>query len=168
MAIKTHGIDHIHLHVRSMDRFRDLMKQLFELDASRISHIDSILAHNAVVRLGGAGAGQPFLDVFEASTPQSPIARYMARHGQGVSYISFRVEDIEEAARHAARCGLREISRVGFPGVEKQVQFDTLELLGFNLELVEHEPGYDAAIAEIQRRLAAGEPVEGISSSRPF
>jgi len=145
-----------------------LMKQLFEIDASRIGHIDSIAAHNAVVRVGSVGSGQPFLDVFEPADPRSPIARYMAKHGQGVSYISFRVDDIEAAAEHAARCGLREISRVGFPGVEKQVQFDTLELLGFNLEFVEHEAGYAAAIEEIQRRLAAGEPVEGISSSRPF
>ena len=51
MAIKTFGIDHIHVNVRSMDRFRDLMKQLFDLDASRIGHIESIRADNATVRL---------------------------------------------------------------------------------------------------------------------
>lgn len=168
MTIKTYGIDHIHLNVRSMDRFRDLMKQLFDLDAGRIGHIDSISADNAVVRLRGAAAGQPFLDVFEPVSPQSPVARHMAKRGEGVSYISFRVDDIEAAAAHAARCGLREVSRVGFPGVEKQVQFDTLETLGFYLEFVEYEPGHEAAIEEIQRRLAAGEPVEGISASRPF
>lgn len=57
MAIKTFGIDHIHVNVRSMDRFRDLMKQLFDLDATRIGHIESILADNATVRLRGTGAG---------------------------------------------------------------------------------------------------------------
>jgi hypothetical protein len=57
---------------------------------------------------------------------------------------------------------------VGFAGVEKQVQYNTVELLGFNLEFVEHEPGYAAAIEDIQRRLAAGEPVDGIGASREF
>jgi len=168
MAIKTFGIDHIHVNVRSMDRFRDLMKQLFDLDASRIGHIESIRADNATVRLRGADAGQPFLDVFESDDPQSPIRRLVDKRGPCVSFVSFRVENIEEAAAHAARCGLREISRVGFAGVEKQVQYHTADVLGFNLEFVEHEPGYAAAIADIQRRLAAGEPVEGIGGSREF
>ncbi len=168
MAIKTHGIDHIHLNVRDMDQFRRLMKALFEIDASRFMHIDSIHAFNAVVRVAPADAGQPFLDVFEPARANSPVARHIETHGQGVSYISFRVDNIEEAAKHAAACGLREVSRVGFPGVEKQVQFDTKDLVGFNLEFVEWEPGHEQAIAEIQRRLAAGERVEGISFSEPF
>ncbi len=108
MAIKTYGIDHIHLNVPDMDRFREVMKQLFELDAGRIGHIDSIQAHNAVVRLGGGKGEQPFLDVFEPASPGSPVARHMARHGAGVSFISFRVDDIEAAAAHAVRCGLKE------------------------------------------------------------
>ncbi len=168
MAIKTFGIDHIHVNVRSMDRFRDLMKQLFDLDATRIGHIDSIQADNATVRLRGTGAGQPFLDVFESGNPRSPINRLVEKRGPCVSFISFRVENIEEAAAHATRCGLQEISRVGFAGVEKQVQYNTMELLGFNLEFVEHESGYAAAIEDIQRRLAAGEPVDGIGASREF
>ena len=108
MTIKTFGIDHIHVNVRSMDRFRDLMKQLFDLDATRIGHIDSIMADNATVRLRGAGAGQPFLDVFESGDPQSPIKRLVDKRGPCVSFISFRVGNIEEAAAHAAQAQVRD------------------------------------------------------------
>lgn len=168
MAIKTSGIDHIHLNIPSMDRFRDVMKQLFDLDATRIAQVDSILAYNSSIRLIGADAGQPFLDVFEPASPQSPVSQHMQQRGEGVSYISFRVENLEEAAAHAARCGLREVSRLGFPGIMRQVQYDTINVLGFHLELVEYAPGHEAGIKEIQRRLAAGEHVEGLSASRPF
>jgi hypothetical protein len=168
MAIKTSGIDHIHLNIPSMDKFRDVMKQLFDLDATRIAHVDEILANNSSMRVSGADAGQPFLDVFEPASPQSPVAELMQQHGEGVSYICFRVDNLEAAAAHAARCGLREVSRMGFPGIMKQVQYDTMAVLGFHLELVEYAPGAEAGIKEIQRRLTAGEPVEGLSTSRPF
>ncbi|MFN8626710.1 MAG: VOC family protein [Candidatus Binatia bacterium] len=168
MAIKTSGIDHIHVNIPSMDKFRDVMKQLFDLDATRIAHVDGILAYNSSMRLNGADAGQPFLDVFEPARPQSPVAEFMRQHREGVSYISFRVDDLDEAATHAARCGLREVSRMGFPGIMKQVQYDTMEVLGFHLELVEYAPDAEAGIKEIQRRLTAGEPVAGLSNSRPF
>jgi hypothetical protein len=168
MGIKTSGIDHIHVNIPSMDRFRDVMKQLFDLDATRIAHVDSILAYNSSMRPNGADAGQPFLDVFEPASSDSPVSQHMQQRGVSVSYISFRVENLDEAAEHAARCGLREVSRMGFPGIMKQVQYDTMDVLGFHLELVEYAPGAEAGIKEIQRRLAAGEPVEGLSASRPF
>ncbi|MBK8992744.1 MAG: hypothetical protein IPM40_14200 [Gammaproteobacteria bacterium] len=91
----------------------------------------------------------------------------MEKRGPCVSFISFRVENIEEAAAHAARCGLQEISRVGLP-VSRSRFSTTRWAAGFNLESVEHEPGYAAAIEDIQRRLAAGEPVDGIGASREF
>ncbi|MDY0065634.1 MAG: VOC family protein [Steroidobacteraceae bacterium] len=168
MAIKTSGIDHIHLNIPSLDRFLDLMTRLFEFEPGASALIHSIRARNASMRLTGAPAGQLFLDVFEPASPDSPVAQHMKERGASVSYISFRVDDIEEAAAHAARCGLREVSRVGFPGLMKQVQFDTMDVLGFHLELVEYAPGHEAAIKEIQRRLAAGEPVEGLTASRSF
>jgi len=168
MAIKTSGIDHIHLNIPSMDKFRDVMKQLFDLDATRIAHVDEILAYNSSVWLKGADAGQPFLDVFEPASSESPVAQHMQQRGEGVSYVCFRVDNLQEAAEHAARCGLREVSRMGFPGIMKQVQYDTMDVLGFHLELVEYAPGAEAGIKEIQRRLTAGERVEGLSTSRPF
>lgn len=168
MAIKTSGIDHIHLNIPSLDRFLDVMTKLFEFEPGRASLVHSILAYNASMRLADAPDGQPFLDVFEPASPDSGVAHHMKERGTSVSYISFRVDDIEEAAAHAAQCGLYEVSRVGFPGLMKQVQFDTMDLLGFHLELVEYAPGHRAAIAEIQRRLAAGESVEGLTAARPF
>ena len=144
------------------------MTQLFDLDATRIAHVDSILADNASMRLTGADAGQPFLDVFEPASPESFVSHHMQQRGEGVSYISFRVENLEAAEAHARSCGLREVSRLGFPGIMKQVQYDTMDILGFHLELVEYAPGHEAGIKEIQRRLAAGEPVDGLSASRPF
>ena len=163
MAIRTTGIDHMHINVRSIDGFLELFGRLFELDSTMVSLVESIGAYNTTVRLRGVSSDQPFLDVFEPARPGCAVSRHIERRGEGVAILSFGVDDIDAAADHAATCGLREVSRIGFPGVMKQVQFNPADTFGFMLELVQYEPGHEAAIAEIQRAKAAGEPVPGLS-----
>jgi hypothetical protein len=161
MAIRTSGLDHIHINVRDLTGFMDLFDRLFEGAHTVHSEIESIEAFNATFRFSDA-TSSPFLDVFEAAGGQGPVARTVELRGEGVAILSFRVDDIDTAAAHAVDCGVREVSRIGFPGVMKQVQFHPADTFGFQLELVEYLPGYEEHIAEIQRKKAAGEAVEGL------
>jgi len=67
-----------------------------------------------------------------------------------------RVRDIEGPPRMRRDAGCRDLPR-GF-AVSRSRSVQHVGAAGFNLEFVEHEPGYAAAIEDIQRRLAAGEP----------
>ena len=98
------------------------------------------------------------MDRAQPASDTSEVAQFIEQKGPCVSYVSFRVDDIDAAAEHAAKCGLREISRFGF-GSMKQVQFDTMDLLGFMLEFVEYAHDWDQQVAEIKRRLGEGETV---------
>ena len=160
MAIKALGIDHIHFNTRDIRRFSALMRELFELEPARLGHIKGLEKYNTTLHLAGAPRHHPFLDVFEPTALESPIAEEMMETGEGVSYVCFRVADIEAAAAHAAKCGLREISRDGFGEGMKQRQYDTLDLLGFRLELVEYGPQWEGELANVKARMAAGETVE--------
>ena len=44
----------------------------------------------------------------------------------------------------------------------KQVQYDTMEEMGFNLEFVEYEPGFEQDLEKIKARLRAGETVDDL------
>lgn len=160
MTIKTLGIDHIHFNVHRIKRFLEIMEQLFGPDITPIALFQPLEMLNACVTLPDTSVA-PFLDVFEAISDSSPVAKHIRRHGQGVSVIAFRVDDLEAACRHAAKCGLREASRIGYRG-EKQAQFDTHEELGFMLEFVEYEPGFAEDLEEVKARLRAGETVDGL------
>lgn len=150
MAIKTTGIDHIHFNVRDLKRMLGTLNQLFETDATPVGHLKPLGIYNSTVKLVGADAGQPFLDLFQSASDSSGVAKVIEARGPSVSFISFRVEDIEAAAEHATKRGLREVSRFGFRGM-KQVQYDTLDALGF-----------EGQLEEIKRRLRAGETVDGM------
>ena len=70
-------------------------------------------------------------------------------------------DGFDQAAEHAKRCGLREISRDGYHGM-KQVQFDTFEDLGFNLEFVEYAPHFHDELERIKAQCREGETVDGL------
>lgn len=161
MTIKTLGIDHIHFNVLNLKRFREIMKQLFGPDITPIGYLKPHGMYNSCVSFADATA-QTFLDVFQAASESSYVAEHIRQRGQGVSYVSFKVEGIEAAAAHAAKCGLTETSRIGYRGM-KQVQFDTYDELGFQLEFVEYEPTFGEDLAKVKERLRAGETVDGLS-----
>ena len=47
--------------------------------------------------------GQAALELLEATSPESPIAKYLERRGPGLHHITLRVDDIDAALAAAAR-----------------------------------------------------------------
>lgn len=166
MTIKTYGIDHIHFNVRKMKRFLEIMEQLFGPDITPINNLQQFGFYNACVNFDKVNEAQAFLDVFQPATDDGFVANHIRKHGQGISFIAFRVDDLDAAAAHAAQCGLREMSRDGYRGM-KQVQFDTMDELGFYLEFVAYEPGFHAELEQIKQRMRNGETVDGLSYIDP-
>lgn len=161
MKIKTSGLDHVHVYVNDLTATLELLGRLFECDETLQSVVESIGSYNAQVRFPESTAS-PFLDMFEPMSADGAAARVIQRHGECVAMLSFRVDDLDTAVDHAVTCGLREISRVGFPGIMKQVQFHPADTAGFQLEFVQYEPDAHQRIAEIQERKRAGDPVPGL------
>ena len=148
--------------VPSLDGFLDLFDRLFESEHTMQSEIESVEGFNSTLRFHGA-TSTPFLDVFEPATDDGIVARELSRKRPGPPRSSPSASrTLRVRLRTPNRRGLRVVSRLGFPGVMSQVQFHPADTFGFQLEFVEYEPGAEERIAEIQRRKAAGEPVEGL------
>ena len=161
MTIRTSGIDHVHFDVADLPRFLELMQRLFGSETTPIAHLDPFGFYNACVYPDAADGARAFLDVFQPARASSPVARHLRERGPGVSFVAFRVDDLQAAAEHAARCGLREVSRSGYRGL-RQVQYDTWQELGSQLELVAYDPSYEADLEDVKQRLRAGETVDGL------
>ncbi|MCA9505106.1 MAG: VOC family protein [Myxococcales bacterium] len=160
MTIRTSGIDHVHFNVHRLKRFREIMEQLFGAEMTPVGLLEQFGFYNSCVYFR-EGDTKVFMDVFQAANESSYVAKHVAERGQGVSFVAFRVDDLEQAAEHAKRCGLREISRDGYHGM-KQVQFDTFEDLGFNLEFVEYAPHFHDELERIKAQCREGETVDGL------
>jgi len=70
------------------------------------------------VRAHFVPAGASKLELLEATTPDSTIAKYVGRRGPGLHHITFRVDDLPAALEALKARGVRLIDEVPRPGAE--------------------------------------------------
>ena len=63
--------------------------------------------------IGGRGAS---IELLEATSDDSPIARYVSKRGPGIHHITFRVDDIRAALARLKSRGVRLIDEAPRPG----------------------------------------------------
>lgn len=56
----------------------------------------------------GPGGG-PLIQLLAPLGPDSPVARFLDRHGPGLQQLAFRVDDVSSAAERVRRHGLRTV-----------------------------------------------------------
>jgi methylmalonyl-CoA/ethylmalonyl-CoA epimerase len=75
-------------------------------------------------RIVGLVAGESLVELLEAETPDSPIARFVARRGPGIHHVCFAVDDIDATLARCRDAGIRlidETPRIGAEG--KRIAF---------------------------------------------
>ncbi len=60
-------------------------------------------------RVAVLAVGQERLELLESMAVDSPIARFLARRGQGLHHICFQVEDVAAELKRLRACGVRLI-----------------------------------------------------------
>lgn len=75
-------------------------------------------------RIVGLVAGDSLVELLEADSPDSPIARFVARRGPGIHHVCFAVDDIDAMLARCREAGIRlidETPRIGAEG--KRIAF---------------------------------------------
>ena len=70
------------------------------------------------VRAHFVPVGESTLELLEATSPDSPIAKYVEKRGPGLHHITLRVEDIDAAVAQLKARGARLIDEQPRPGAE--------------------------------------------------
>uniref|UniRef100_A0A7C3UBG8 Methylmalonyl-CoA epimerase n=2 Tax=Geoglobus ahangari TaxID=113653 RepID=A0A7C3UBG8_9EURY len=111
-------IDHIGIAVKNLDEAIDLYKKLgFE-----IKEIEEVPEQK--VKVAMLPVGESKIELLEATSEDSPIAKFIEKRGEGVHHIAINVSDIEKALQNAKENGLQLIDekpRIGAGG--KKVAF---------------------------------------------
>lgn len=105
-------IAHIGIAVPSVDAaqrfYRDVLavpsRGPEEVDGARIVHLHF---------------GESEVELLEPSDPDSPIAKFLARHGPGIHHICYRVADLDAALADCRKQGYRlvdDVPRLGAGG----------------------------------------------------
>ncbi len=110
-------IAHIGIAVRAIDEMLPFYRDLLGLDEHPLEDSDG-------ARIAGFAAGPQIVELLEPLSPDSPIARFLARRGPGIHHICFAVENLDDTLAHCRDKGVRLIDdtpRMGADG--KRIAF---------------------------------------------
>ena len=106
-------LDHIGIAVQDVEQalafYRDALG--LEVEAPEDVVTQRVRAH--VIPVGG-----PALELLEATSPDSAIAKYVAKRGPGIHHITLRVDDIRAAIAQLQARGVQLVDEAPRPGAE--------------------------------------------------
>ena len=104
-------IDHIGIAVRSLEAALKVYCQGFGL---RMDHVEEVAEQKT--RVATLPVGETRLELLEAMEEDSPVGKFIARRGEGLHHICFRVENLEEELKKLKAAGVRLIDEMPRPG----------------------------------------------------
>lgn len=102
-------LDHIGIAVKSLDAAK-----IYEALGLTIEHVETVESQG--VRTAFLAAGDAMIELLEPSGPQSTIAKFIEKRGEGIHHICFRVDDIEAQLARLQQQGYRLINESPVPG----------------------------------------------------
>ncbi len=109
-------IDHLGIAVKSIEETLPLYEKALGLHCEGVEEVASQKVKTAFLECGGV-----HLELLEATDPESPIAKFIEKNGEGIHHIAFRTDDIEGQLKQASGEGLRLIHEVPFEGAANKL-----------------------------------------------
>jgi methylmalonyl-CoA/ethylmalonyl-CoA epimerase len=125
-------IDHIGIAVQNLDETIAFYRQVMGLEVTATEIFNGMKI--AFLRIGDSE-----LELLEDLTPDGAIARHVAKRGEGLQHVAYRVDNIEQALAEMRAKGLTLIDEQPRPGARNaRVAFlDPKSTKGVLIEFVE-------------------------------
>ena len=112
-------LDHLGIAVRSLSQGTAFWTQGLGLEVEAVEEIAGERVRAAFIPVGPCR-----VELLEASAPDSVIARFVEKRGEGLHHVCFAVDDLDAALARLRACGYRLIGAAPRPGAEgSQVAF---------------------------------------------
>jgi methylmalonyl-CoA/ethylmalonyl-CoA epimerase len=103
-------LDHIGIAVRSIDA----AKAVYEALGLSVDHVETVETQK--VKTAFLSTGESNLELLEPATPDSTVAKFIEKRGEGIHHICLRVDDIEAHLAALQAKGFRLINEAPVPG----------------------------------------------------
>jgi methylmalonyl-CoA/ethylmalonyl-CoA epimerase len=107
--MKKPTLDHIGIAVRSLDAAK-----IYEELGMEIEHVETVETQR--VKTAFLSAGDSNIELLEPTGPDSPVAKFIEKRGEGIHHICFRVDDIDAHLQKLKEKGYRLINESAVPG----------------------------------------------------
>ncbi|MDL5048077.1 methylmalonyl-CoA epimerase [Oscillatoria amoena NRMC-F 0135] len=104
-------IDHIGIAVKSLDETVPYYEKALGLKCEHIEVVESQKVKTAFFTVG-----ETHVELLEPTSPESPIAKFIEKSGEGIHHIAFGTDDVNAQLDQAKNAGVRLIHETPFEG----------------------------------------------------
>ena len=143
--IKVEKLDHLHIYVKDLEGAIERFGNLLGVEFTDIMDWGPWGLRDSYA--------PPGLNVIQPTSPNTAIAKFIERRGEGLAGVSFKVSNIEESIAALEAKGLRLLNKVQV-GSLIEALFEPPESFGVIIELCEY-PGDDIHRASFEHQPTA-------------
>ncbi|HEX3424942.1 MAG TPA: methylmalonyl-CoA epimerase [Acidimicrobiales bacterium] len=104
-------IDHVAIAVSDLDAAVDWYQTMFGATVAHRERVDSDGVEEALLKVADS-----YVQLLMPISEDSPVARFLDRHGDGLHHVGYRVDDVASALERLKSQGARVIDSVPRPG----------------------------------------------------
>jgi methylmalonyl-CoA/ethylmalonyl-CoA epimerase len=109
-------IEHIGIAVKNLAEANEKFAQLLGRSHYKIEEVESEGVRTSFFELGGVK-----IELLEATRPDSPIAKFIEKKGEGIHHLAFAVKDIEESIAHYRKEGFEPLQNQPKEGADNKL-----------------------------------------------
>ena len=109
-------IEHIGIAVKNLEKANTLYESLLGLSNYKPEQVESEGVRTSFFKVGDSK-----IELLEATNNQSPIAKFIAKRGEGIHHIAFKVDDIKAEINRLEKEGFTVINKEPKPGADNKL-----------------------------------------------
>jgi methylmalonyl-CoA epimerase len=110
-VIRLTDIDHVGIAVEDLDEAVDRYQRTLGVGPAHRERVEDQGVDEVLFPTGSS-----FIQLLGATDPDTPLGRFLARHGPGIHHVAYRVDDVAAALEHLRGEGVRLIDEEPRPG----------------------------------------------------
>ena len=109
-------IEPLGIAVKDLNKSNELFKKLLGEQSYKTEAVDSESVTTSFFKVGDQK-----IELLEASKPNSAIARFIERRGEGMHHLAFHVENIDEEIERLEKEGFEFVSKIPTKGADNKM-----------------------------------------------
>jgi len=111
--MKPSHIEHIGIAVANIEESRKYYEEVLGLECYKIEEVVDQKVKTAFFMIG-----QTKIELLEPTDPESTVAKFIEKRGQGIHHIAYAVEHVDEALQEVEAKGVQLIDKKGRKGAD--------------------------------------------------
>ncbi len=109
-------VEHIGIAVKNIETANKLFAALLGTASYKTENVESEKVTTSFFKTGNSK-----IELLEASDPQSPVAKFIEKRGEGIHHIAFEVEDIHASMKQLKEAGFTLLSDEAKRGADNKL-----------------------------------------------